>query len=215
MKPWLIAHRGVRNEARENTKAAFAATKNYPLGWVELDIHKTLDDIVITHHDADIWGVSIKHTRFEDLKKADPELTTFTEALKQIGELPIILEIKSKNTAPLVLEHIENNKHWRVASFHASELHSLVSLGVDKKRLFLLQRKQPIRHLHRANKAQFGGIGVNKYYLTPFFYWRSRRHGFQLYTYTVNSVWLARIFRLLYPDVDICTDVPQKLKILS
>ena len=53
----VLAHRGARREAPENAVAAFAAARRRRADGVELDVHRTADDALVVHHDAEAPGV--------------------------------------------------------------------------------------------------------------------------------------------------------------
>jgi glycerophosphoryl diester phosphodiesterase len=216
MKEWLIAHRGARCDARENTVTAFEATKKYPIGWVELDIHVTNDGIVICHHDFDVNGLDIKTHDFKELKTSDSELTTFDEAIRAIGNLPLIVEIKpARRVAKHIVQCANKYPNWQFISFYNSALIELADLGVDKKRIYLAQHKHPINQLKKVINEGWGGIAINKNHLWPNLVLRARYNEVKIYTYTVNSKWHARLIRIVYPYVKICTDKPNKLSLLK
>jgi len=213
MKKWLIAHRGAQCDGRENTKAAFAAARKYPLGWVELDVHTTKDRVVICHHNFDIDGEKIADSNFDQLKELDPELITLNEAIKIIGEgSPVIIEIKPEGGAKDVINYLRQNPNFCVASFKPSEIKYLVDAGIDKHRLYLLQPNEPFEHIKRANDIGCGGVALNHAYVNPIWYYRAKKAGFKMYTYTVNSLIEAILMRLFYPKLLICTNRPDKLQ---
>jgi len=211
-KDWLIAHRGARCDGHENTLVAFEATKRYPLGWVELDVHTTKDGVVICHHDFYVNGLDIELYTFKELKTADPQLATFDETINTIEKAPLIVEIKPTRTAKNIIMQLRSNPDWQVASFKSEVIKELIALKVDRRRLFLLQHDNSFRLLKTAIDLGIGGIGINQRVVTPSLYLRARKHGLKMYTYTVNSPWQAKLFRLLYPKLLICTDRPDLLK---
>jgi glycerophosphoryl diester phosphodiesterase len=50
-KPWIIAHRGARDEAPENTRSAFARALTYPIDGIELDVQLSADGHMVLYHD--------------------------------------------------------------------------------------------------------------------------------------------------------------------
>jgi glycerophosphoryl diester phosphodiesterase len=213
MKKWLIAHRGAQCDGRENTKAAFVGTNKYPLGGVELDVHTTKDGAVICHHNFDINGEKIADSTFSKLKKLDPELITLDEAILIIGkELPIIIEIKPKGTAKNIIKYLNDNSNCLAVSFKTSEIKYLVDAGIDKRRLCLSQRGEPLDHIKNATDIGCGGLVLNHAYVNPIWYYRAKKAGFKMYTYTVNSLIEASLMRLFYPKLLICTNRPDKLQ---
>ena len=49
--PWIIAHRGARDEAPENTCSAFERALTYPIDGIELDVQMSRDGLVVVYHD--------------------------------------------------------------------------------------------------------------------------------------------------------------------
>lgn len=49
--PWIIAHRGARDEAPENTCSAFERALTYPIHGIELDVQMSRDGGMVIHHD--------------------------------------------------------------------------------------------------------------------------------------------------------------------
>lgn len=65
----VIAHRGVtENKNRENTISAFKEAVSMQLDAIELDIHRTRDNVFVIHHDDNINKVLIKNLDFKELK---------------------------------------------------------------------------------------------------------------------------------------------------
>ncbi|HEY5218212.1 MAG TPA: glycerophosphodiester phosphodiesterase, partial [Gemmatimonadaceae bacterium] len=54
LRPERIAHRGAPREFYENTLDGFVRALERGADAVELDVHKTRDDTVVIHHDADV-----------------------------------------------------------------------------------------------------------------------------------------------------------------
>src|SRR5689334_25053001 len=53
-----IGHRGAPREFPENSLPAFARAIELGADAIELDVHKTVDNVVVVHHDPDIRGDS-------------------------------------------------------------------------------------------------------------------------------------------------------------
>jgi glycerophosphoryl diester phosphodiesterase len=66
-RPWCIAHRGARDEAPENTRAAFARALNYPIDGIELDVQLSADGRCVIYHDATLRRVGGGSRRVADL----------------------------------------------------------------------------------------------------------------------------------------------------
>lgn len=65
--PWIVAHRGARDEAPENTCSAFERALRYPIDGIELDVQMSADGVPIIYHDATLWRVARSRRRVADL----------------------------------------------------------------------------------------------------------------------------------------------------
>ncbi len=100
MKPLVIAHRGASGYEYENSLAAFRAAAARGADAVELDVHATLDGVLIVHHDEAINGSSITRStaaQLERLRLPNGEpVPTLAQALAAIDpRLKVFVEVKS------------------------------------------------------------------------------------------------------------------------
>jgi len=65
--PWIIAHRGARTEAPENTYAAFDKALTYNLDGIELDVQLTRDGVPVLYHDRTLYKISGLRKYISDL----------------------------------------------------------------------------------------------------------------------------------------------------
>jgi glycerophosphoryl diester phosphodiesterase len=121
MKPWIIAHRGARDEAFENTRAAFDLALKYPIDGIELDVRMTKDSKVIVNHNPTLAGGQnfkslrgsrkrISHNTYEELCAAFPEkpLLTLSETLRLYAHRTcLMIEIKSDKADRTIGRNLE------------------------------------------------------------------------------------------------------------
>jgi glycerophosphoryl diester phosphodiesterase len=110
--PWRIAHRGARDEAPENTRAAFERALEYPIDGIELDIRMSLDGVPVIQHDPTLWRVARQRRRLAEQTHAqlarldwggwfhrnysDEPLLTLERTLSLFGgRTRLLLEIKA------------------------------------------------------------------------------------------------------------------------
>ncbi len=94
--PLVLAHRGARQEAPENTLEAFSLALTQGADGVELDVHRTADGGLVVHHDADAAKVGILATRsLRDIQAARPEIPTLDEVLDACAGSLVNVEIKN------------------------------------------------------------------------------------------------------------------------
>lgn len=99
--PQIIAHRGASLEMPENTLSAYQRSIDLGANLIELDVHLTLDEEIVCHHDQAIHGTEllIAENRLEDLRGAFPELPTLQDVLGlSFGSTGLMIELKTKNT---------------------------------------------------------------------------------------------------------------------
>ena len=112
--PKLIAHRGLTNEAPENSNPAFRKAGENGFWAIETDVHKTKDGILVCNHNQTVdeqydGSVTIAEMSFSELKRyhfkgawtkkyspeelSIPTFSDYLDACKKYGALPFI-EIK-------------------------------------------------------------------------------------------------------------------------
>src|SRR5689334_18176083 len=87
---WVVAHRGAKNVAPENTIAAFDAAADAGANYVELDVRPTKDGELILMHDATVNRTTggkgaVRDLTFAEIRALDAgngqKVPTFREAL--------------------------------------------------------------------------------------------------------------------------------------
>jgi len=95
-RPLVLAHRGARRRAPENTLAAFAAARALAADGVELDVRRTRDDALVLCHDPGPAGGPVLATiDLADVRADFPAIPTLTEALDECAGLLVNVEIKN------------------------------------------------------------------------------------------------------------------------
>ena len=95
-RPLVLAHRGARRVAPENTLAAFAAAREQGADGIELDVRATRDGALVVHHDpATADGIAIAERTSDELRAARPDVPTLVEALDVARDLLVNVEIKN------------------------------------------------------------------------------------------------------------------------
>lgn len=109
--PQLIAHRGGSAYRPENTLAAFQNSINLGVDWIEMDIQKTKDGVLVVMHDETVERTTNGTGRVEDLTFAEirsldagngEKIPTFQEviALAKESGVGILPEAKSPHLYP-------------------------------------------------------------------------------------------------------------------
>lgn len=101
-RPLIVAHRGARSVAPENTIEAFLRAGELGADGVELDVRLTGDGHLVVHHDAVIVGEAtpVNTLSLAEVRRRHPTVPTLTEALEACGDLWVDIEVKNNPADP-------------------------------------------------------------------------------------------------------------------
>jgi glycerophosphoryl diester phosphodiesterase len=100
-RPLVLAHRGARQVAPENTLEAFARAVALGADGVELDVRRTADGVLVVHHDPETAaGELIASSTAETVRAAHAEIPTLEESLDACRGLLVNVEIKNSPLEP-------------------------------------------------------------------------------------------------------------------
>jgi glycerophosphoryl diester phosphodiesterase len=92
----VLAHRGARTVAPENTIEAFRVALAQGADGIELDVHRTGDDHLVVHHDADAPGLGVlAELPFAAIRGAAPSIPSLDEVLDACTGSIVNIEIKN------------------------------------------------------------------------------------------------------------------------
>jgi len=111
-RPMIIAHRGARTEAPENTAAAFDAALKHPIDGIEFDVQLSADGVPVVFHDATLHRIAGSRKRLSsctlatlravdfgiwfDPRFAGEPILTLEEMLdRYAGKTDLYVEVKS------------------------------------------------------------------------------------------------------------------------
>jgi glycerophosphoryl diester phosphodiesterase len=228
----IIGHRGCDSAGQENTVQAFLKAVELGAEWVEMDIRKTRDGVLIVWHDIDVAGLRVRGTLWEELKeRAESEemiLETLEEVLQALeGKLKLDVELKESGyeseVVDLVLKYF-TPAEFLVKSF-LDESVMVVKSGYPavKAGLLLGQRRREGESFKayvcrrwseffpwkrtRACAADFVGLhwSLCKFGLHK----KAAQHGLAVQVWTLNSAKRIKKFMLSYAVSGIVTDKPE------
>ena len=200
----VLAHRGARREAPENTLEAFAAARRHGADGVELDVHRTADDGLVVHHDADAagFGVLAEHLLAE-VRAALPSVPVLADVLEACRGLLVNVEIKNSpddadhdprcRASDLVVELLRERSGADdviVSSFDLATLDRVRELGPDLRTGFLSFGLDPFDVLELARSRGHSSIHPDAWTLGPVavdVVTRARGFGIAVNTWTVNE----------------------------
>jgi glycerophosphoryl diester phosphodiesterase len=227
--PLVIGHRGASRAHPENTLAAFAGAAALGAEWVELDVRRTADGVLVVHHDPVLPdGRVIVETARADLPVAVPTLTDALATCATAG-LGVNVEIKSDPRDP------DYDPEHRVAAEVASMLALDATMADGRPRHLVtsfdpqcLDRVRAVAPSLRTGQLAFnidhiatlmdrtrgaGHVAVNPWdpFVDESFMALARAAGLEVYPWTVDDP--DRMRALVALGVDgIITNVPDVLR---
>lgn len=217
----IIGHRGAAGLELENSRSSIKKAKELGVDGIEIDVHLTKDGHLVLCHDADLSRVSSSNAKISSLTLAELKkiklnngetVPTLKEALKITGSTWTIIEIKQNGCAEELLNTLEDfpNSNVTIASFHHNFARELENKAPELS-VFLAEKTRPTEIIRIVRTAKADGLDLNAWLLNPLTYWLAKRHNLDIMVFTINSPFIARFIHLLYPDVAICTDRPDRL----
>ena len=178
----LVAHRGMRSVAPENTTASFAEAGKHGYWGAECDVYRTKDGVWIISHDSHTYrmmdksafiekktyeelmdmnvdnGVNID--KYEDLKICS--LEEYLDICKKYNMTPVI-ELKGKNNTEYYSENVDLANQFEVnpvyISFHIENLQTMRRLTQCK--MYYLVQKISEDDIQDAKSIENCGIDFN------------------------------------------------------
>ncbi len=136
--PIVIAHRGDSSRALENSIEAIRLALSLPADMVEVDIRKSLDNLLYVMHDRHTGRTADKNIDIEQstseqingvILKNGESIPTLNDVLNIVaGHIGLNLEIKSEGAGRLAAEHLRNSGYSGsvlISSFLESEIHAV------------------------------------------------------------------------------------------
>jgi glycerophosphoryl diester phosphodiesterase len=95
-RPLVLGHRGAPRDAVENTLGAFSEARNQGADGVELDVHRTVDDQLVVHHDAAAPEIGVlAELDLATIRAARPDIPTLDEVCDVMAGILVNVEIKN------------------------------------------------------------------------------------------------------------------------
>jgi glycerophosphoryl diester phosphodiesterase len=209
--PLLLGHRGHPRAHRENTLASFSAALEAGLDGFELDVQRTLDGVLVTHHDFHLGdGRLIAALRFAELPSEVPRLEDVLRlALERNAFVNVEIKLESlrtdgreRETAALI-QQLGMAKRVIVSSFNPLSL-ARVRFAASNLETGLLYAPDLTQwYLKDGVSASVLGVcAIHPHHsqVTPALIAQAHTRGWRVNTWTVNDLQTAQ--RLLHLGVD-------------
>lgn len=206
----VIGHKGT---TPGNTKDSFTKAIALGVDAIEFDIRVSKDAVPVVWHDKDVKNFVIKDTSLRQLKTVMPDLLTLSDALLICGDTPLLLDIKPHvDCKPIftILKSLpeEQLNRYKVASSSPKILRKFLKELPGMPR-FVLEKWSGVSANYKCRRAKTTNIIMAKRGLWVFYIRTVTKHGYTLYTYTLNSPRVAN--RWIRAGLSgIVTDYPDK-----
>ncbi len=241
-QPVLIAHRGAKGTAPENTLASVQAAIDGGAPWVEVDVHRSSDGVLVVMHDRSVNRTTdgrgrIAALTWPEIKALDaggwfaekfsgepvPRLSEILDIMG--GRANLLIELKARGIASTAVELIETlgvADSVAFQSFSAECIHEVKRRAPHIPAYILIHtpkfssddRRAARWMVSMAEAVNADGLGLYHRYITPSLRSLTNQHGLSLYAWTVNSP--VRFRELAALGVDgVVTDRPDLLALLT
>ncbi|GGK01586.1 glycerophosphoryl diester phosphodiesterase [Lentibacillus kapialis] len=213
--PLNFAHRGSLTEAPENTLPAFQKAIEHGAKAIELDVQLTKDNHLVVSHDhkftrfnKNVTGL-IKDYTWDEVRQIDvgsafseefagTNLPTLEDVL-DICPHHLFLNIEIKNIPVIydgieqrlldTLSHYNRTENVIVSSFDHVALKNVQNINpdIDLGMLFYYRMLNPWDYAANSGLA-IRSLHPNQVYVNQTFVQESKRHGYEVYPFTVNDV---------------------------
>lgn len=124
-----IAHRGYSKIYKENTWLAFSKAIQHHFDMIELDLHLTLDGVVIIYHNTLLNGTPLVEMSLPQILEREPVMlwTEFVERMEQHEQMKVCLDIKTNDNrlCDKILDSLPSIDRYYLSSFHFGVLEYL------------------------------------------------------------------------------------------
>ena len=200
----LIAHRGARGYAPENTLAAIKKALDLGASWIEIDVHFLGGHLLVVHgpkvRDAQGKAYALHAHAPAVLRSIDlgggQHIPTLDEVLNYLeGRASLNIELKGINTAEpvaLLLKSRIEKGGWKannllVSSFRFEELSTFRGVGLEVPLAVLAEHfSQTTLRFAQSIEAKY--INLSRRTIRPEIVRKARELGFGVLVFTVNSV---------------------------
>jgi glycerophosphoryl diester phosphodiesterase len=139
--PLIVAHRGASKAEKENTIAAFHRARAMGADMVELDVRRTVDGVLIVHHDAVVSGSTIVTMRADQLP---PHVPGLADALGACEGMDVNIEIKNDPEEP----------DYDETQWVADQVVALLAKRADRTRMLISSfDRETINHVRLADPS--------------------------------------------------------------
>jgi glycerophosphoryl diester phosphodiesterase len=217
---YIIGHRGAAGLAPENTILAIETALEHNVDAIECDIQVTKDNKLVLFHDPTLLRITGSSAKISDLTLAQINTTvtysgepipTLQEALEAAGKTPLIIEGKGNSWAKPLARDLRKHTGTTPKVISADHRELVVfSLSAPEIETYAIDDFKPFEAIYAARDLQFTGISCSFWLYNPLTYHFAKRAGLKMIMSPLNNTFMAWMLHLLYPQVMITTDFPDR-----
>lgn len=145
MNPILTMHSGANN-TEENSKEYLNSCINSRAQYLEVDVRKTKDDILVLYHDSEIESKPIIDNTYEELLSIKPSLVKidYVYEFARKSNFKINFDLKTIDAALKLAQSIEENNfkdECLISGCHIEEAEVLLKVNKSLNILYNLERE--------------------------------------------------------------------------
>jgi glycerophosphoryl diester phosphodiesterase len=166
----ITAHRGYSINAKENTLNAFKKAKEAGAKWIELDVRKTKDNVIVVSHDDNLKRVFkknliIKNTKYSVLKKYN--IPTLKESLKLAKDYDLHVNIELKEAGYekeiiKIVNELDLKSNVVITSFNYDALKNVEKLDSSFTTLFTVGSTKNVDKYNKVDGYSVLFTGTSK-----------------------------------------------------
>lgn len=224
----VIAHQGATGAGvRPNTIEAFTRARKLNADWVELDVRRSLDGVLVVHHNAHLPdGRLVAETSTDELPDWVPPLAEAMEACDGMG---VVVQIKNdpaeagyddENTLAVAVAGLvsayRDHGDVVVSSFNLDSIEMIRRVGAEVCTALLIFDPMIISQ-SIGRVADAGHWGIHPYYLTlnERLLRRAQQAGLRVFPWTVNELGPLKELTAIGADGVITDDCPLARKVVD
>lgn len=219
---FIIGHRGAAGIAPENTLESIDAAKKNKADAIEIDIRLTKDGKLVVFHDDGLLRMTGVHKQVDELTLKElksiklisgDKIPSLEETLKKAGSTPLVIEGKGDNWSEPLSNVLKKHKGPKpiVISYNHREL-LLFSNKHKSIETYAIEDHRAFEVMALAKRLGIDGVSLAFWLYNPLTYLHAKRLGLKLITSPINNKLTVKVFNILYPQVKITTDYPNKFK---
>jgi len=222
----IVGHRGAPMEAPENTLLSFKRAMDIGVDWIEFDLRRCRDGVLVVIHDGTVDRTTNGHGKvgdmtFGELQELDAGSGQKIPSLQQVidlagGKLGLDMEIKESGIEEAVVDVIKKSGiigHCMVSSFLYEPLRRVKELDPDIKTAVIMD-KMP-GNVDRCLDMLFDDVNartlmLSKKIATVPFVGEARRLGFEIGIWNADMPDEIEKYAAMDPEY-LCSNYPNRL----